>query len=125
MFAETIASNINWTLIFTIVMAMATLGMWWDAKKTRVTEIKQPLVGQLAPLGNSELQMSVKQLNARVKVLEQWRSDLIEKMDADKTEVINAGEHRAEKLHERINLVLTSVSELKGTVHEMQRHQNS
>jgi hypothetical protein len=45
-------------------------------------------------------------------------------MDSDKTEVIAAGEHRAEKLHERINLVLTSVSELKGTVHEMQRHQD-
>ena len=102
MLAESIASNVNWTLIATIIMALATALMWWDARKIRVTQIAQPLNVTGTPPGNSELQMSVKQLNARVKVLEQWRADLITKLDDDKTEVLAAGEDRARRIYTHI-----------------------
>ena len=44
MLAESIASNINWSLISTILMAIATVGMWLDARKGRPLQISpQPL----------------------------------------------------------------------------------
>ena len=70
---------------------------------------------------NGQLAQSVKQINARIKVLEDWRNQLTTKMEEDKTQIITAGEHRAEKLHERINDVLEAVSELRGKVSEIKR----
>ena len=70
---------------------------------------------------NNQLAQSVKQLNARMKVLEDWRAELTNKMDDDKNQILAAGEHRAEKLHDRINDVLEAVSELRGTVTELKR----
>lgn len=70
---------------------------------------------------NGELKQSIKQLNARMKVLEDWRSQLTAKMEDDKNIILAAGEHRGEKIHERINVVLGAVSELRGTVTEMSK----
>ncbi|MDR3459563.1 MAG: hypothetical protein P4N60_19205 [Verrucomicrobiae bacterium] len=39
MLAEQVATNINWTLICTIIMAIATFGMWLDSRKSRTTNI--------------------------------------------------------------------------------------
>ena len=69
-----------------------------------------------------ELKQSIKQLNARMKVLEDWRGQLTAKMEADKNQILAAGEHRGEKIHERINDVLGAVSELRGQVTEMSKH---
>lgn len=71
---------------------------------------------------NSNLALSVQQLDRRMSALEDWKSELTTKMDDDKTEILNAGEHRAEKIHGRINDVLASVSELKGAVDQMRRN---
>ena len=71
---------------------------------------------------NGELKQSIKQLNARMKVLEDWRSQLTHKLESDKNQILAAGEHRAEKIHERINDVLEAVSELRGQVSEMSKH---
>jgi hypothetical protein len=47
--AESFASNVNWTLLATAVMALATLGMWWDTRKRRATAIEpQPLAVEIA-----------------------------------------------------------------------------
>jgi hypothetical protein len=47
--AETFASNINWSLLASAVMAVATLGLWWDARKRRSTAIEpQPLAVEIA-----------------------------------------------------------------------------
>jgi len=43
MFSETVATNVNWSLISTIVMAMATVGMWLDARKQRKVTLDQPV----------------------------------------------------------------------------------
>lgn len=42
-------------------------------------------------------------------------------MKDDKTEILRAGEDRAVKLHDRINLVLEKVSELRGANEEQHR----
>ena len=44
MLAEQVATDINWTLICTIIMAIGTLGMWLDSRKNKTTTISnQPL----------------------------------------------------------------------------------
>lgn len=40
-----------------------------------------------------------------------------EEMKRDKTEILKAGEERITKVHERINVAITSVSELRGEMH--------
>jgi hypothetical protein len=105
MLAESIASNINWTLICTILMAIATFGMWLDAKKARVTQIEQPLNVTGTPLGNAEIQRDLKAMNHRLVALEQWRGQLINKLDSDKTEVIEAGEDRARRIYDHVDQV--------------------
>ena len=49
-----------------------------------------------------ELGQSIKEMTRRVESLERWREQLVTKLEADKVEVINAGEHRASRLHEHI-----------------------
>lgn len=36
--AETVATNINWTLICAIVLTVATVGMWWDARRNKTPQ---------------------------------------------------------------------------------------
>ena len=100
--AETLATNINWTLIATIVMALATAGMWYDAKKCRVTQSEQPLNVTGTPLGNAEIQRDLKAMNHRIVSLEAWRGQLLNKLDADKSEVIEAGEERARRIYTHV-----------------------
>jgi uncharacterized protein YifE (UPF0438 family) len=40
---ETIATGVNWGLISTIIMALATCGMWLDSRKARKTTLDQPV----------------------------------------------------------------------------------
>ena len=45
MLAETIANNINWSLIANAVMAIGTIGLWLSSRKPSNTEISpQPLI---------------------------------------------------------------------------------
>lgn len=114
MFAELPApehfSSIGWVIVILSAIAMGGNQVW---------EIINRLRGAAPEPPNGQLAQSVKQLNARVKILEQWRSDLVNKLDADKNQILVAGEHRAEKLHDRINDVLKAVSELRGQVDQM------
>lgn len=43
MFAEQIASDVNWSLIATVIMAIATFGMWLDTRKQRKVSVEQPV----------------------------------------------------------------------------------
>ena len=105
MLAEQVASNINWTLIATIIMALATAGMWWDAKKSRVTQIAQPLEVSASPLTAAEIQRDVKAMNHRLRSLEDWRNQLIQKLEEDKGQVIEAGEDRARRIYQHVEEV--------------------
>jgi len=55
-------------------------------------------------------------LHQRVGVLEGDVRAIRLKMDADKTEIIVAGEARALAIHDRINTVLAAVSEVRGEI---------
>ena len=106
-------SSIGW-----VIVILASLAFGANAVLDLVSRAR----GDAPAPPNGELKQSIKQLNARMKVLEDWRGQLTNKLEEDKNEILLAGEHRAEKLHERINVILSAVSELKGTVNEISRH---
>jgi hypothetical protein len=60
-------------------------------------------------------------LNHRVGVLENDVRMLRGKMEADKNEIIAAGEERMRKIGERVDTVLTAVSRVEGALEQM-RH---
>ena len=109
--AETIATDVNWTLVATLVMAAATAGMWWDAKRSRPTLISpQPLEVRNAPPDNGELNQSLRQLDQRLHTLEAWREQLLQKLDADKTDLMAAGEDRARRIYRHVDEVRLELS---------------
>lgn len=55
-------------------------------------------------------------LHHRVGALETDVRMIRMKMDADKTEIISSGETRAASIHDRINVVLAAVSEVRGEI---------
>jgi hypothetical protein len=63
---------------------------------------------------NSHLNISIKEIRRRIEALEDWRSELMTKLDEDKTEILQAGERREEKITDRVNDVLIAVSTLEG-----------
>jgi hypothetical protein len=109
MLAESFASNVNWTLISTMVMAICTALMWWDARKAKSVQIEGQISG--APPTNSILARDLKTLNHRIKSLEDWREKLIEKMDGDKDQVIEAGEDRARRIYSHVEEVRRELDE--------------
>lgn len=94
-----------------------------EAASKPASSVPQPLSVTGTPIGNAEIARDLKNMNHRIASLESWRNELIQKLDEDKTEILVAGEHRAEKLHDRINNVLSAVSELKGRVEQI-NHQS-
>lgn len=109
MLAETFATNVNWTLLATVVMAICTALMWWDARKAKSVQIEGQISG--APPTNSILARDLKTLNYRVKSLEEWRDKLISKLDDDKHDVINAGEDRARRIYTHVEEVRRELDE--------------
>lgn len=122
-FAESIASNVNWTLIATIVMALATLGMWWDAKKNKATVIEpNPLpVQKIWPSATIlELKEAIGRTDSRLDKHEGQIAEIREIIRRELPEmerrISMAGEQRVEKIHNRINEVLSEVSKLEGLI---------
>jgi hypothetical protein len=70
--------------------------------------------GQAAEPPNAQLQSAHEQLTERVRKLEESTDRLWAKLEADKMEIVKSGEDRCAKLHERINVILAAVSELRG-----------
>jgi hypothetical protein len=65
---------------------------------------------------NEQLEFSVAVMDRRVSKLEEDSARIWGKMEADKTEILRAGELRAEKLHNRINPLAESLEGLKSAV---------
>jgi hypothetical protein len=63
---------------------------------------------------NATLDMRVAAVEARASAIEHSMEKLRDEMREDKAEILEAGEHRAAKLHGRINDVLAAVSEVRG-----------
>ena len=65
---------------------------------------------------NEQLEFSVTAMDRRVCKLEEESDKIGAKMEADKTEILRAGELRAEKLHNRINPIGEGMEGLKAAV---------
>jgi hypothetical protein len=65
---------------------------------------------------NEQLEFSVTAIDRRVSRLEEESQKIWAKMEADKTEILLAGELRAEKLHNRINPIAEGMEGLKSAV---------
>jgi hypothetical protein len=63
---------------------------------------------------NEQLEFSVSAIDRRVCRLEEESLRIWAKMEADKTEILLAGELRAEKLHNRINPIAEAMEGLKS-----------
>ncbi len=112
LFADAIATNWNWNLVFTAVAAMATFGMYWDNRRKRATEVgPQPFVVQGSPASNAEMQRDLKAMNHRIVDLEKWRGQILQKMDEDKTQVIESGEERARRIYIHVDEVRRELSD--------------
>jgi len=110
------------TIVTTLVAAGALIVSVAALKrKTDVQITPQPLSIQGVPPGGDVLARDMKSLNHRVSALENWRGELMNKLEDDKMEILRAGEERGEKIHQRINNVLGIVSEVKGIVEQMNR----
>ena len=93
-------------------------------KETSRTEIiKQPLRVQFAQefvTRDDHSRFSV-ELERRVLSLETDIKDVREKMEEDKQDIIAAGEVRMVKIHDRVNLAIERIGELKGQVQEISK----
>jgi hypothetical protein len=65
---------------------------------------------------NEQLEFSVAAMDRRVCKLEEESAKIRAKMEADKSEILRAGELRAEKLHNRINPLAESIEGLKSAM---------
>jgi hypothetical protein len=65
---------------------------------------------------NEQLEFSVAAMDRRVCKLEEESAKIWAKMEADKSEILRAGELRGEKLHNRINPLAESIEGLKSAM---------
>ena len=119
------AETLKWVLIILgalLFIALAIFTAWNSRKESIRIEDPLPEVRKSPKRYNHDAtEQRFGDLERRVGELEEWRDGLIEKLESDKQQILEAGEHRAEKLHERINIILAALSELKGTVGAIQR----
>jgi hypothetical protein len=89
-----------WCVIGAVVVGALLLGanQLWDMVDRARGKAPHP--------PNSQLESDARDIKRRVKILEEWRDTLMdkigEKLEADKQEILTAGEKREEKLSEDI-----------------------
>lgn len=121
--AETIATNVNWTLIATIIMAVAAAGAWVDTRRqlnkpTSPTQIEQPLqVQKIWPAATlAELRDAMKQTNERIDRQQEQIdkiSEIIRLEIPEMVEKVNlAGESRIRRVHSRLDPLIIGVAQL-------------
>ena len=122
MIAEIVAQNINWTLIFTIIMSLATLGLWWDARRQPALRVEQPLQTTKVWPSASVKELEDAQMEVRRRLLEHDKEisalrELIRvELPAMERRITAENEHRSIALHQRINEILEAVSEMRGQI---------
>lgn len=90
----------------------------WKLNKISEIKVQQPLVIDLKKefVTKEEMRLHREEIIREQNKLEQRMTHLERKMESDKTEIIEAGEERVVKLHNRINDILAAFSELKGEI---------
>jgi uncharacterized membrane protein YqjE len=103
---ESVNPAFGWNAVLfavAVIGVVAAVGQWFNGRKRDVT-----LMEEFAT--RRELQ------DLAMRVEDKFESLRVE-LQEDKTEILRAGEARVVKLHDRINEVLSAVSELRGEVH--------
>lgn len=121
MLAETLATNFNWTLLFTGIMALATLAMWWDARRQPV-KLDQPVRTEKTWPATTAKEFEDAQSEIRRRLIQHdndisaLRELIRVEMPAMERRLGEKNEERTIIIHNRINDVLEAVSELRGTI---------
>jgi len=107
--------NIAWNIILTALVIGNTIAVWvglWRGKQAQKREVR---VSEEYALKSDLLQLRRDQEREMAVVLT-GLAEIRREMKADRESLSAAGEARAEKIHNRINVVLEAVSELRGHV---------
>jgi hypothetical protein len=89
-------------------LACAAFTLWFFLLvKRTVREIR----GDDPQPPNAQIGKDVKDLKRRLEILEAWRQQLIEKLDADKLEILHQGCERAAKIYMHIEEVRRELAE--------------
>jgi hypothetical protein len=88
--------NFLWAAAALMVVAYYAKQLFWGNKNP------QPFAVEGTPPDNKEIARDLKAMNHRLVALEQWRGQLLSKLDADKGEVIEAGEERARRIYTHV-----------------------
>lgn len=109
-----------------LIGAMGVIKGWIrevaGVKDTTTTEISgQPIrfTEELKFITKTEHTEHCGNMDRRVGVLENDIKMIRHKMESDKTEIIAAGEDRSIKIHDRINVAIEKIGELRGEVNRI------
>ena len=113
MFAQTDLPNVpaeilKWVLIVIVAIGLIALAVWGAFRKPEKTKVKvdddPPIEVRKAPkrFNHDLAEQRFADHERRLLTLENWRHGLIEKMETDKREIVDAGEQRASRIHEHI-----------------------
>jgi len=107
------ADNFTPPAAFAAWLACAGFTLWF---LLLVDKSIQRVRGKSPEPPNRQLEAGQFELNRRVIVLEEWKDGLLQKLDADKSEIIAAGERREEKLSAEISGVAVRVDGLQSAL---------
>jgi hypothetical protein len=94
-------------------LACAAFALWF---LLLVDKAVRRVRGKEAEPSNVLLEAEQKELKRRAKALEDWRSGLVAKLDADKREILEAGEKRELRLSAEIQAAGGRIDSLQATV---------
>ena len=99
-------------LILNAVVAVTTIA---SVNRTAKREVRFAF----EPASKEEFDRHVIDHAQSVKALNQELASLRQDMRRDRDQILLAGENRVSKIHERINIILEAVSELRGRIYEL------
>jgi hypothetical protein len=109
-------------LIYAVTLIKGWIREVAGVKETQTTEIAgQPIRFTQDPqtLTKAEHDSHCHHMERRVVALESRTARIERKMESDKSEIIEAGELRMRKIHERVDTVLHAVARVEGAIEQM------
>jgi hypothetical protein len=100
-------SAIGWVCVIGAALAF---GM------NQILELVNRARGKAPSPPNAQLESEQREIKRRVKVLEDWKDSLIQKLDADKDEIIRAGEAREKILSSQIRDMGRRIDTVQGDI---------
>jgi hypothetical protein len=112
--------NFSLSLIVLIGVVGVLVGIWSAVRKPAPTRVEQPISAQIE--GDVNVRKSPKRFNfelteqrhgdheRRIAALEKNHAEFIEKLDGDKSDLIEAGEERARRIYRHVDAVRSELS---------------